>query len=230
MKYLLLITSVVLLMPHCARSQETALTHLSQLTRGGGQGIAITSLLNISKYHGFAPLSPDERFRLYLLRTYGPGSILSSITVASFEQWTDNPKEWKQGRNGYLKRIASSYATHAVQGTIEYGVSALLHEDNRYRPSLERRVRARAKHAILSTFTASDDAGHPHLAYSRIGAVTGTAFISRTWQPQSTSGMGSAIASLGFALGARVGSNVFHEFGPDLKRHFLRRKSAYVSD
>ena len=170
------------------------------------------------------PLTGDERLRLYLIRAYGPGSILSSATVAGFEQWMNRPKEWKQGADGYRKRFASSYATHAIQGTLEYGASAHLHEDNRYRRSLQTGFWERSRHAMVSTFTASDDAGHQHFAYSRIGSVAATAFIWSTWQPQSTSGVGNAVASLGFGVGAQMGGNLFSEFWPDLKPHFSKRQ------
>lgn len=224
MKHLIFVTPLVLLLPIRGMSQDTPLSALFEPTQQGNPGSLMKGVLNSSASDQFVPLSGDERFRLYLIRAYGPGSILSSATVAGFEQWTNNPKEWKQGADGYRKRLASSYATHAIQGTIEYGASALLHEDNRYRPSLETGFGKRARHAMVSTFTASDDAGHRHLAYSRIGSAAATAFIWRTWQPQSTSGVRNAVASFGFALGAQMGGNLFHEFWPDLKRQLSKRK------
>ena len=97
-------------------------------------------------------------------------------------------------------------------------------EDNRYRRSLETGFWDRSRHAMVSTFVASDDAGHQHFAYSRIGSVAATALIWRTWQPQSTSATENAVASFGFGLGAQMGANLFSEFWPDLKRHFSKRK------
>lgn len=179
---------------------------------------------NLEPEGGLVPLTPQERFRLYVSRTYGPGSILGAAAVGGFQQLLDTPTEWGRGGEGYRKRLTSAYATHVVQGTVEYGASALLHEDNRYRPSLETGFWRRTRHAIISACSSTDDAGHQHFSYSRVGGAGAAAFLRRTWQPSSTDGVGDAVAGFGIIISAQVGGNIFREFWPDLSRHFLERK------
>ena len=103
-----------------------------------------------------------------------------------------------------------------IRGTLEYGASALLHEDNRYVPSLDTGFLKRTRHAIASTFVARNDAGHEHFAYSRFGSAFGAAFISRIWQPPSRSGAGDAVYSFGITMANGIGWDILREFWPDV--------------
>ena len=184
----------------------------------------IRSFLKSSPSDELVPLSRQERFRLYLNHTYGPGSAVSAATVGGFEQLMNTPSEWKQGMEGYRKRFESAYATHIVQGTLEYGASSLLHEDNRYRRSLETGVWRRSRHAIIGAFTSTDEAGHQHFSSSSVGAAVATAFIRRTWQPSSTAGVGDAGASFGLIVTGHVAGNMFREFWPTIQAHLFNKK------
>jgi hypothetical protein len=180
--------------------------------------------LKTPKSADLVPLTREERFRLYLASTYGIGSTVTAATAAGFEQLMNTPGEWKQGSEGYRKRLATAYATHVAQGTIEYGAATLLREDNRYRRSLEAGVWRRTMHAVTGAFSATDEAGHQHFSYSRVSAAGAAAFIRRTWQPNSTAGVSDAIGTFGISLSGQVGGNVFREFWPDIQAHLLKRK------
>ena len=166
----------------------------------------------------FTPLTASERLRLYLTTTYGPLSIVHSAAAAGISQWRDAPKEWKQGAEAYGDRFGNSYARHLIRGTLEYGASAILREDNRYVPSLDTGFWKRTRHAVASTFVARNDAGHEHFAYSRFGSALGAAFISRTWQPPSRNGAGNVVYSFGITMANGIGWNIFREFWPDMRR------------
>ena len=80
----------------------------------------------------------------------------------------------------------------------------------------ESAVGSRIKYAIGSTFLARRDDGSRRLAFSRLGASAGTAFLSRRWQPRSTNSTGDALTSFGIAMGAEAGFNVAREFLPSI--------------
>ncbi len=181
-------------------------------------------LLERSTAESLPPLTREERFRMYIKRTYGPGSTLSAAAVAGFEQWMNTPGEWGYGGGGYRKRFESAYATHIIQGTVEYGVSALMREDNRYRRSVETGVWRRSRHAIVSAFTSTDAAGGQHFSYSRFGGAAAAALSRKAWQPASTDGFGYVVGGFSIMLTSQVGMNLCREFLPDAKRHFLKGK------
>jgi hypothetical protein len=170
----------------------------------------------------FTPMTRSERLRGYLTGTFGPGSLAKAAARAGLDQWRDSPKEWGQGGQGFADRLGNAYAKHIIRGTLQYGASSVLHEDDRYLASGQTGFWSRTKYAISSTFLARRDNGGRTFAFARVGSAAGTAFISRTWQPASTSSASHAASGFGFTLAGDLGSNVIREFWPDLKRCFKR--------
>jgi hypothetical protein len=162
----------------------------------------------------FVPMTESERLRLYLRSLVNPISLVSSAAAAGIGQWRDSPKEWEQGAGGYSRRYGSSYAENIVRQTMIFGTSSLFHEDNRYIRSEESSVGRRVGYAVASTFLARKDDGRRRFSFSRIMSFAGAAFISRQWQPPSTSTNRSAAIHFGTSLGVAAGFNVAREFLP----------------
>jgi hypothetical protein len=164
-------------------------------------------------------MTRSERFRDYLLRVAGPQPFITAAAAAGIAQAEDAPKEWHGGAEGYGKRTGNAYAQQFIRGTLEYGMSAALHEDNRYFRSGQIGFLRRTKYAIVSTVLAHQDDGHTYFSFSRIGAAAGVAFISREWQPRSTTTAGDGAVSFGISMGSDAGFNVVREFWPGLRLH-----------
>jgi hypothetical protein len=171
----------------------------------------------------FAPLTRSERFSRYLGGLVDGESILRSAAAAGIVQAHGTPKEWGGGAEGYGRRVGNSFAQHVIFRTLQYGISASLHEDNRYFVSGQTGFFKRTKYAVRSTLLARHDNGSQSLSFSRIGGAAGAAFISRAWQPRSTTSAGDGAVTFGVTMASDIGFNVFREFWPDMKRH-LRKK------
>ena len=170
----------------------------------------------------FAPMTSTERFSRYVGSLSDWESVVRSAASAGIRQASGAPKEWGGGAEGYGLRIGNSFAQHTIQQTLRYGISAALHEDNRYFVSGQPGIFHRTMYAVKSTFLARHDNGSQYFSVSRLGGDAGAAFISRAWQPRSTTSAGDGATSFGIAIGSDVGFNVFREFWPDLKRHFRK--------
>jgi len=169
----------------------------------------------------FVPMTASERARKYLIGAFGPGAILRAAAAGGFAQANVTPKEWGVGPEAYGDRVGSAFAEHVIREALEYGFSRALHDDNRYFRSTESGFFKRSKHVLASVFVARNDAGGEHFAYSRFGAVLGSSFISRLWQPRTEDGSGDAAVSFGLTMVSDIGWNFFHEFCPrGLTRHF----------
>jgi hypothetical protein len=166
----------------------------------------------------FMPMTPGERFRSYVFRVVGAQPFITAAATAGISQAADTPKEWRGGAEGFGKRVGSAYAQHFIRGTLEYGLSAALHEDNRYFVSGQTGFFRRTKYAVVSTLLARHANGDQSFSFSRIGSAAGAAFISRAWLPRSTTGAGDGAVSFGISMGSDIGFNVFREFWPGLKR------------
>ena len=168
----------------------------------------------------FSPMTRYERLGNYVSELTSYEGILTTAAGAGLAQATNTPKEWGGGAEAYGERVGNLFAQRVIRETLEYGISATLHEDNRYFVSGETGFLRRTKYAVMSTFLARHDNGSRSISFSRIGASAGSAFISREWQPPSTNSAGDGAVAFGFNMGTQVGFNVFREFWPDMKRRF----------
>jgi hypothetical protein len=171
----------------------------------------------------FRPMTPSERLHNYLVGLAGYQPILEAAASAGINQANHTPKEWGEGAEGYGQRFGNAYAQNVIHRTLQYGIAAALHEDNRYVLSGQTGFFQRTKYAVVSTLLARHDNGNQALSVSRIGSAAGSAFISRAWQPRSTTSAGDGAVSFGITLGVDAGFNVLREFWPDVKRR-IRKK------
>ena len=171
----------------------------------------------------FLPMTRSERFRNYLLGMAGPESIVRAAASGAIKQAENSPKEWRGGAEGYGYRVGDVFAQHVIRGTLQYGASSLLHGDNRYFASGESGFFRRVKYAVASAFLARRDNGDRVISFSRLGSAAGTSFISRIWQPPSTTSAGDGAVNFGISVGNDIGFNVVREFLPDLKRRLHKR-------
>lgn len=164
-------------------------------------------------------LTFGERANIFGRSLFSPEAIVGPAFGAAIGQWEDEPPGWHQGAEGYGKRLASGLARHEIGETIRFGFAAADHEDPRYFLSQDRGFRARAQHAVASTFVSQTSSGHTIPAFSRIAGTYGAAFISNTWYPNNRAGWGDAARRGSTALAASIGFNLAREFLPFLRRN-----------
>ncbi|MGO8792103.1 MAG: hypothetical protein ACLQVL_32600 [Terriglobia bacterium] len=132
----------------------------------------------------YTPPTQSERFKTYLLHTYGIGSILEAGVRAGINQARDNPGQWPEGAQGYGERFGSAMGEIAVRGTTEYLVGDAFKEDLRFRPCRGCSVESKFRAALEDTFTArKGDDGHTAFSVARlVGPVSGS-LVAQTWMP-----------------------------------------------
>ena len=157
-------------------------------------------------------LTHEERARQYLKELFNPLAFVESATSAGWGQLRDRPPEWHEGAAGYGRRFASSFAQHATQETLQYGLSTVLHEDDRYISSGKTKFVPRLLYALESTVQSRDDDGNRQVSYSKIGSLAGASLISRLWQPSSTGGAGNGAVNFGVSVAFAASINVVREF------------------
>ena len=166
------------------------------------------------------PLAVEDKFTIYLKRTYGPDAFLKSAAISGINQARNRPVEWGRGWEGYGDRFASSMGQRAVANTISFGVGALRGEDPRYFPSEQTRTSARIKSALAQTFVVHTDNGGRTVAIGRVAGALGGGFVSRTWQPEGYGIIRRGFQSGALSLASGAVSNIFREFWPGVKKRF----------
>src|ERR1700726_3920598 len=106
---------------------------------------------------------PTEKTKIenYLFDAYGPYPALGAAVAAGINQADNTPPEWKQGAEGYGKRVASNFGIAGVSITTRYALSEAFKEDSMYYRCECTGIFPRLGHAVISTFTARRGAdGH----------------------------------------------------------------------
>lgn len=159
-------------------------------------------------------MTPTERIAVAEASVASQTPFVYSAIRTALDQAHNRPSEWGQGTEGFGLRYGSFYAEHFISQVFEQGVSYRLHEDNRYFVSGKRNPALRLGYAVSSTLLTRHDDGSRAISVSAIGGAATAAFISRAWQPRSTTSMGDAAVSFGVTMAVRAGFNVLREFSP----------------
>lgn len=162
-----------------------------------------------------SPARP-EKFGEFALSTVGPVPLIGEAAGAGVGQWMNTPKEWGQGWDALGKRYWSNLAYNGIRQTITYGGSLALREDTRYFASRRSGFWLRARHAVVSTFTARHVNGRDSFSYSATAGVIGASAISSAWGPNSWKGPGNIAENAAISFASTAVSNVVREFLPDI--------------
>lgn len=170
----------------------------------------------------FVPMTRSERIAYAAHSALGRPAFFFAGMRAGIDQGADQPKEWRQGARGFGLRMGSLYGEYFIDQVFEQGIAYARHEDNRYFASGEHGFGRRLGYAMLSTIAARRDDGSRTVSLSVIGGAAGAAFVSRAWQPRSTTSAGDAAVDFGLTLGTHMAMNIMREFSPRLLGRILQ--------
>jgi hypothetical protein len=155
-----------------------------------------------------------ERFQDYRSQTFSPWALFAPAVGAGVSQWRNYPSEWKQGGEGFGKRLASGYGSAVLENTISFGVSTFDHEDLRYPLSTypKNAILKRAGHAFAYTFVPKKEGGGRRFGWSRLIGAYGSGFIANTWYPARHSDTPNALYLGSTNLAGDLGINLLKEF------------------
>ena len=173
----------------------------------------------------YKPITGDERFRWFAVSTAGPTSLLLAGPLsAGWGTLRESPEEYGRTWKGFGQRYGMRLTGVATSNAIEGLSGAVLREDPRYIPApAGASFGRRARHVLISTFTAYRPDGSRRLSYSRIAGNVGNNFLSNTWRVESESSVSDASLRCLWGLGTRMSSFAFSEFWPVLARKLRRR-------
>jgi len=168
------------------------------------------------------PLSTEVRVKWATIGTVGPANLAGGVVSSGWSTFFNRPPEYGPHWDGFGKRYGIRLVDGAISNSMEAGLGALWGEDPRYYPmrSSESPGR-RIKYAVKQAFLARDRNGKTMPAYARYAAYTGSSFLSNAWRVDSDSQASDALFRTGLGFTARMTSNLFTEFWPDII-HILR--------
>jgi hypothetical protein len=185
----------------------------SQLPYSGDSSGTATPVTSDQLDLAYVRPSQKTKIHNYVFDAYGPYPIGGAMFAAGINQLTNAPPEWRQGFEGYSKRLGSDFAIAAVGTTTRYGLAEAFREDTLYYRCECKGIFPRLGHAMTSTMTARRGAdGHRVFslpAFLAPYAASMTAIYG--WYP-SRYGAKDAFRTGNYGLLAYIGETMALEF------------------
>ena len=146
---------------------------------------------------------------------------------AGIETAENKPEEYGPHLEGFGKRVGIVVAgTEVISNTMEVSLGSIWGEDPRYFRVPDQTFGSRLGNVIRQTFTARNRGGDSRLAYARFIAIPGSAWIANTYLPDSIATNEQAAIRTAEGFAARMGSNAWDEFWPDIKAKVFHHGSS----
>jgi hypothetical protein len=184
----------------------------SLVDSGDSSGIVVTPTATPT---GLVYTRPTQKTKLrnYAFDAFGPYPLVGAAFAAGLGQVHNTPPEWKQGAEGFTKRIGSDFGIAAVSTTTRYGLAQAFKEDTLYYRCECQGVLPRLRHAVTSTLTArrGDDGHHVFSFPALIAPYAGAMTAVYAWYPGRYDGK-DAFRMGNYTMLGYVGANIALEF------------------
>jgi hypothetical protein len=176
---------------------------------------------------------PTEKTKIqnYLFDAFGPYPIAGAAFAAGIGQAYNTPPEWKQGAEGFGKRIGSAFGIAAVSTSTRYGLAEAFREDTLYYRCECKGVFPRMRHALISTLSARrGEDGHRVFSFpALIAPYAGSMTAVYAWYPGRYNGK-DALRMGNYTMLGYVGGNIALEFlysGPHSLLHRMHLNNGH---
>jgi hypothetical protein len=175
---------------------------------------------------GVAPLTPKQKWTLFVKETLDPFNIASAVMGSGISQLGDQTPRY-EGAGSYAKRFGAAYADFTTQNLFSAGVLAcLLHQDPRYfRKGPQARIPARIVYSVSRIVLARNDSGATTFnAAGVFGMGLGIAASNLYYPSESRTGSVMAARVETSVIGGIIG-NLTSEFWPDVRAKLFHKKA-----
>jgi hypothetical protein len=171
----------------------------------------------------YRPITPGGRLVWTASSSFGLESTAVGILDTGFWTALNSPEEYHGTWQGFGKRLAMRTATVTSANTIEAATGALWGEDPRYFPQAKGSFGSRLNYSLKMSVLAYNRNGKLMPAYGRQIGNVGVSFISNRWRPDSENQASDAAVRCIWGVTARMASNAFAEFWPDVRRALKKK-------
>jgi hypothetical protein len=159
------------------------------------------------------PLTARMKFHMAYKDLTHPVFFARTAAWAGVQQARNNPDEWRQGAEGYGKRLGAGFVDGVTGSLISNAIlPSLLHQDPRYFYQGSGTKKSRALHAMLAPFVCKGDNGAWQPNYSQWGGSLIGYSISTAYYPDSGRTVGHVFQTFGIDMGLHVVGSLAQEF------------------
>lgn len=229
--------------PQAPRAQKSAEEKEIERKEQSRRALRVLPQFGVTSRQDAPPLTPREKFHLFLKSASDPGTIGVVGVQAAISQGQNEFPAYRQGAQGYGKRFGASLADETDSGFwSNFAYPVLLHQDPRYFRLGEGGFGHRFIYSTKQEFVCHTDKGGRAFNFSNVlGAFTSGA-ISNLYYPGNTlirtipatatsparpvyendRGVNLTLSRTSIALGYGILGGLFDEFWPDIQNRVSR--------
>jgi hypothetical protein len=193
---------------------------------GSERVFGVVRTFGITDDKNAAPLTPRGKFRIFRQNVTDPFTFVGVAIQAGIGQATNDFPSYGQGVQGYAKRYGAALADFTIGEFMStYAFPSLLHEDPRYFRDGEGTTKRRLGHALASAFVTRTDSGRTSFNWSNSVGRIAAGGVSTLYYPSEDRTVGLVFSRAGIGMIFGTAGAVFSEFGPDIERKLLKKKS-----
>lgn len=156
---------------------------------------------------------PKQKYRLAARTLIDPVTFLTTGAIAGVEQYKNVFPSFGGGIDGYGKRYGAAFADQASGELLTRAVfPSVFHTDPRYFVLGKGSTKARAFHAIASTFVTRGDNGSRKVNFAEILGDFSAAALSNAYFPAKERGVNLVLVNGFGGLGGNMLDNLIREF------------------
>jgi hypothetical protein len=162
---------------------------------------------------GYRLPTRQERFEWWARDMLGPSAVAGDLTSAAWGQWVDDePPEWTDDDEGYVKRLGAAAATTAITETSFSLLSAAFRQDTRYYRCPCQGIGPRIGHAIKMTLMARTPDGSTAFSLAKTASPFVGPLVTRATLYPDRYTLGDGALSGAYAVLMNAGWNLAREF------------------
>jgi hypothetical protein len=165
------------------------------------------------------PLTPGEKFRLFVNQSISPPYIIAVGISAAYGQARDTPKADGQGWGAYGTRFGANMARASSNSFFtSFLLASVLHQDPRFFPQSHPRLWGSVKYSAMRVFVTRTDSGRSTFNSSGIVGTAAAEALANAYLPVSEQTAGKNAERVGTDLAWKFAANMFKNYWPTLFR------------
>lgn len=187
--------------------------------------LGVVPMFGVTSRHHPPPLTPGQKFHLFLKGTVDPFTWAAIGAQAGISQAQNNFPAYGQGAAGYGKRYGAALADSTSSGFFaNFFYPVLLKEDPRYFRLGEGTIKHRIGYSLAQEFVGRNDAGGKIVNWSNILGGFSSGGLSNLYYPPADRGFGLTMSRVGISFMYGSAGGIISEFWPDIDRKFIHKK------
>lgn len=173
----------------------------------------------------YVPLSPHQKFMIFLHSTYDPTTFANAAFDAGIGQANGEHPDYGQGADGFGKRYGAALASSESSVFFSrFLLPTLLHQDPRYFQLGTGGFKRRAAYAVSRAFVTRTDSGGKSFNTSHVLGVSLSIALSNAYVPESERGADRTFIRIANALATDAALNILREYWPEVLRKAARNR------